>query len=269
MPDSGVVYLVGSGPGDPGLITVKGLACLRRAEVVLYDRLVAPELLDEAPASAERIDVGKEPTRHRRTQTEINAFLIEKARAGKTVVRLKGGDPFVFGRGGEECLALAEAGISYEVIPGVTSAIAAPAYAGIPVTYRNVATTFTVLTGHTADDATIEWDSLPRAGTLIILMGVEHLSEITSQLIAHGRARHTPAAVIERGTTQAQVVVHGTLADIATRAKAIKPPATLVVGEVVNLRERLAWFESASIEAQTSPTDFQLRPTPVLDFALR
>ncbi len=257
-PKPGTVYLVGGGPGDPGLITVKGLACLRRAEVVLYDRLIAPELLDEAPATAELIDVGKEPTRHRRTQSEINALLIEKARAGKTVVRLKGGDPFVFGRGGEECLALVEAGIPFEVIPGVTSAIAAPAYAGIPVTHRNVATAFTVLTGHTADDSTVDWDLLPRTGTLIFLMGVQHLSEITTQLIAHGRAPQTPAAVIQRGTTPAQVVITGTLADIARRAQAIQPPATLVVGKVVKLRQQLAWFESASIKP-TGVTQLSVR----------
>lgn len=260
MPNPGFVYLVGGGPGDPGLITVKGLACLRRAEVVLYDRLAAPELLEEAPTTAELIDVGKEPMRHRRSQTEINALMIEKAGTGKTVVRLKGGDPFVFGRGGEECLALAEAGIPFEVIPGVTSAIAAPAYAGIPVTQRNVATTFTVLTGHTADDAQVDWESLPRSGTLILLMGVQHLPEIVAQLSAQGRAPHTPVAIIERGTTQAQTVVSGTLADITVRARAVKPPATLVVGEVVNLRERLAWFEPAAIETETTPTDFQPRP---------
>jgi uroporphyrin-III C-methyltransferase len=270
---SGIVYLVGGGPGDPGLITVKGLACLRRAEVVLYDRLIAPELLDEAPATAELIDVGKEPTRHRRTQSEINALLIEKAGEGKTVVRLKGGDPFVFGRGGEEGLALAEAGIPFEVIPGVSSAIAVPAYAGIPVTHRQVATSFTVLTGHTADEAAVDWDALPRTGTLVFLMGVQHLLEITTQLTAHGRAPQTPAAVIERGATPAQVVITGTLADIAERAQAIRPPATLVVGEVVKLRDQLAWFDPAALETGAPSTDFQPRPTlsPIkqLDFALR
>jgi uroporphyrin-III C-methyltransferase len=253
MPKPGIVYLVGGGPGDPGLITVKGLACLRRAEVVLYDRLIAPELLDEAPATAELIDVGKEPTRHRRSQAEINALLIEKARAGKTVVRLKGGDPFVFGRGGEEGQALAEAGIHFEVIPGVSSAIAVPAYAGIPVTHRQVATSFTVLTGHTADEAEVDWDAyvLPRSGTLIFLMGVQHLPEIVTQLVAHGRSPQTPAAVIERGTTPQQVVVTGTLADIAERAQVsgIHPPATLVVGEVVNLCHQLAWFDPTAIES--------------------
>src|SRR5678809_6513 len=156
---SGTVYIVGGGPGDPGLITVKGLECLRQADVVLYDRLVAQELLAEVPAYAELIDVGKEPKRHRRSQEKINALLIEKAREGKNVVRLKGGDPFVFGRGGEECQALAEAGIRYEVVPGVSSAIAVPAYAGIPVTQRGVTTTFTVVAGHTGGaNSDIDWE---------------------------------------------------------------------------------------------------------------
>jgi uroporphyrin-III C-methyltransferase len=239
----GIVYLVGAGPGDPGLITVKGLACLRRADVVLYDRLVHPALLDEAPLTAERIDVGKEPARQRRSQFEINALLVEKARQGKTVVRLKGGDPFVFGRGGEECLALAEAGIPFEVVPGVSSAIAVPAYAGIPVTHREIARSFTVITGHTCDDSEA-WDALPQTGTLIALMGVEHLPRIVERLVARGWSPDTPIAVIQRGTTSAQVVVEGTLADIAGRARSIRPPATIVVGQVVGLRRRLDWFDS-------------------------
>jgi uroporphyrin-III C-methyltransferase len=237
-----MVYIVGGGPGDPGLITVKGLACLRRADVVLYDRLVAPELLDEAPPHAERIDVGKEPTRHRRSQDEINALLVEKAQAGKTVVRLKGGDPFVFGRGGEECLTLKKAGIPFEVVPGVTSAIAVPAYAGIPVTHREVTTAFTVITGHTADEEGIDWEAIPHVGTLVFLMGVHHLPEITFKLMEYGRLPQTPAVVIQRGTTAAQRVVEGTLANIAERAKFIEPPAITVVGEVIHLRSQLAWF---------------------------
>src|SRR5512147_2243877 len=242
MPDDlattlGIVYIVGGGPGDPGLITVKGLTCLRRADVVLYDRLIASELLEEVPAYAELIDVGKEPKRQRRSQQEINDLLIEKARAGKVVVRLKGGDPFVFGRGGEECQALAEAGIRYEVVPGVSSAIAVPAYAGIPVTQRGVTTTFTVITGHTGgSDSSIDWEAISHTGTVVFLMGVEHLSEIICQLVAHGRPPGTPAAVIEEGTTQRQSVVVGTLADIIERAQGVHPPATLIVGEVVRLR---------------------------------
>jgi uroporphyrin-III C-methyltransferase len=240
---SGIVYIVGAGPGDPELITVRGLACLRRADVVLYDRLVAPALLDEAPVTAALIDVGKEPARHRRPQSEINALLIEEASRGKTVVRLKGGDPFVFGRGGEECEALVEAGIPFEVVPGVSSAIGAPAYAGIPVTHRGIAQSFTVITGHTCDDA-IDWPALPTNGTLVFLMGVGHLSEIACRLAAHGRAADTPVAVVHAGTTPAQVVVEGTLANIAERARGVQPPATIVVGEVVRLRRKLDWYQA-------------------------
>lgn len=240
---SGMVYIVGGGPGDPGLITVKGLDCLRRADVVLYDRLIAQELLIEVSAHTELIDVGKEPKRHRRSQEEINALLIERAREGKIVVRLKGGDPFVFGRGGEECQALAEAGIRYEVIPGVSSAIAVPAYAGIPVTQRGVTTAFTVVAGHTgSSDSSIDWEAISRIGTIVFLMGVEHLPEIVPQLIAHGRAMDTPAALIQEGTTLNQSVVIGTLADIVEQSRDIRPPAVLVVGEVVRLHEQLNWF---------------------------
>lgn len=246
MPDdatNGIVYIVGGGPGDPGLITVKGLDCLRRADVVLYDRLAAPELLDEAPSHAELIDVSKEPKRHRRSQNEINSLLIKKAGEGKTVVRLKGGDPFVFGRGGEECQALAEAGIRYEVIPGVSSAIAVPAYAGIPVTQRGVTTAFTVVAGHTGGaDSAIDWASISRTGTVVFLMGVEHLPEIVSQLLLHGRLPDTPATLIQEGTTQNQLVVTGTLEDIVEKTRDIHPPAVFVIGEVVRLREQIDWF---------------------------
>ena len=240
---NGIVYIVGGGPGDPGLITVKGLDCLRRADVVLYDRLVSQELLNEVPSRAELLDVGKEPKRHRRSQDEINTLLIEKAREGKIVVRLKGGDPFVFGRGGEECQALAAAGIRYEVVPGVSSAIAVPAYAGIPVTQRGVTTAFTVVAGHTGgSDSTIDWDAISKIGTIIFLMGVEHLPEIVEQLIAHGRTLDTPAALIREGTTQNQFVVTGTLNDIVEKTREARPPAVLVVGEVVRLHEQLDWF---------------------------
>src|SRR5512138_560958 len=255
---NGIVYIVGGGPGDPGLITVKGLACLRRADVVLYDRLCAPELLLEAPAYAELIDVGKEPKRHRRSQQEINELLIEKARAGQVVVRLKGGDPFVFGRGGEECQALAAAGIRYEVVPGVSSVIAVPAYAGIPVTQRSLATTFTVITGHTADtDSGIDWESISRTGTLIFVMGVEHFPELLTRLVAYGRSPDTPAAIIQDGTTQNQRVVTGTLADLLEKSQAVRPPALLIVGEVVRLREQLDWFipQISSVSVQAIPTE--------------
>jgi len=254
---NGIVYIVGGGPGDPGLITVKGLNCLRCADVVLYDRLAAPELLDEVPADAELIDVGKEPKRHRRSQDEINALLIEKAHEGKTVVRLKGGDPFVFGRGGEECQAMAEAGIRYEVVPGVSSAIAVPAYAGIPVTHRGVTTAFTVVAGHTGgSESDIDWDGISRIGTIIFLMGVEHLPEIVAKLVAHGRASDTPAALIQEGTTQNQVVVTGTLEDIVEKAEGIRPPAVFVVGEVVSLREQINWFIPVGATRQGGENNF-------------
>ena len=247
---NGIVYIVGGGPGDPGLITVKGLECLRRADVVLYDRLAALELLDQVPPHAELIDVGKEPKRHRRSQDEINALLIAKSREGKTVVRLKGGDPFVFGRGGEECRALAEAGIRYEVIPGVSSAIAVPAYAGIPVTQRGVTTAFTVVAGHTGgSESDIDWDGISKIGTIVFLMGVEHLPEIVQGLVSHGRGIDTPVALIQDGTTQNQYVVTGTLEDIVEKASNILPPSVLIVGEVVRLREQLEWFAH---EAQAS-----------------
>ena len=240
---NGIVYIVGGGPGDPGLITVKGLECLRRADVVLYDRLIAQELLIEAPSQAEMIDVGKEPKRHRRSQDEINALLIEKARQGKNVVRLKGGDPFVFGRGGEECQALAEAGIRYEVVPGVSSAIAVPAYAGIPVTQRGVTTAFAVVAGHTgSSDSTIDWEAVSRIGTIVFLMGVEHMPEIVEKLIACGREAETPAALIREGTTQNQLVITGTLTDIVEKTRDVCPPAVLIVGEVVRFHEQLDWF---------------------------
>lgn len=245
----GFVFIVGGGPGDPGLITVKGLECLRSADVVLYDRLAPLELLAEVPPHAELIDVGKEPKRHRRSQDEINTLLIEKAREGKTVVRLKGGDPFVFGRGGEECQALAEACIRYEVVPGVSSAVAVLAYAGIPVTQRGMTTAFTVVAGHTGGDSDIDWNSISRTGTVVFLMGVEHLPEIVAQLLVHGRQADTPAALIQEGTTQNQYVVTGTLEDIVDKAKSIHPPAVFVVGEVVHLREQIDWFNPRQFDS--------------------
>jgi uroporphyrin-III C-methyltransferase len=249
---NGIVYIIGGGPGDPGLITVKGLERLRQADVVLYDRLISPELLSEASPHAELIDVGKEPKRHRRSQDEINELLIKKAREGKSVARLKGGDPFVFGRGGEECQALAQAGIPYEVIPGVSSVIAVPAYAGIPVTQRGVTTSFTVIAGHTGGaEADVDWASIPRNGTIIFVMGVEHMPQIVLELISRGFPPETPAAVIEKGTTPNQVVVIAALADIVEKAAHLQPPSILIVGEVVRLHEELDWFnlESASLLA--------------------
>ncbi|HVF26117.1 MAG TPA: uroporphyrinogen-III C-methyltransferase [Anaerolineales bacterium] len=240
---NGIVCIVGGGPGDPGLITVKGLNCLRRADVVLYDRLASSELLHETQPHAELIDVGKEPKLHRRSQAEINSLLIEKAREGKIVVRLKGGDPFVFGRGGEECQALAAAGVRYEVVPGVSSAIAVPAYAGIPVTQRGVTSSFAVVAGHTGDsNSDIDWVGISRIGTIVFLMGVEHMAEIVSQLVARGRSSDTPVAIVREGTTQNQLVLVGTLTNIVEKAHGIHPPAVLIVGEVVHLREQIEWF---------------------------
>ena len=244
-PAGGKVYIVGAGPGDPGLLTIRGLAYLRQAQVVVHDRLIHPALLDEVSPTARCIDVGKAPSRHPYPQSAINALLIAKAREGHMVVRLKGGDPFVFGRGGEECQALAAAGVPFEVVPGVSSAIAVPAYAGIPVTHRAYTRAFTVITGHTcdADDASLDWQSLARGGTLVILMGLSRLATIAERLLAHGRAPDTPVAVIQCGTTTEQKVVAGTLADIAAKAGGLQSPATIVVGEVVELRHGLQWFD--------------------------
>lgn len=241
---TGKVYLVGAGPGDPGLITVKGLKLLQQAEVVLYDRLIPMELLAETKNGAECVDVGKLPQKSRLSQDEINRLLIEYAQQGKMVVRLKGGDPFVFGRGGEEALACYAAGIPFEVVPGVSSAIAVPAYAGVPVTHRHVTSAFTVFTGHedpTKPESSIDYRALAaaaRLGTLVLLMGVSHLPEITTRLLAEGIAPETPAICIEWGTTPKQRIVEGTLATLAALvAQAnIQAPALTVIGDVVGLR---------------------------------
>jgi uroporphyrin-III C-methyltransferase len=246
---TGKVFLVGAGPGDPDLITVKGLRLLQAAEVVLYDRLVAPALLQEARPEAELIDVGKQPRQRRLEQEDIHALMIEKARAGRLVVRLKGGDPFVFGRGGEEALACRAAGIPFEVVPGVSAAVAAPAYAGIPVTHRHTSTSFTVFTGHSGPDAagsTLDYAALARLETLVILMGALHLPEIIDRLLAAGLKPETPAACIEWGTTGRQRVVEATAGTLAgaVRAAGLQPPATTVIGEVVRLRATgLRWFD--------------------------
>jgi uroporphyrin-III C-methyltransferase len=245
-PTPGLVSIIGAGPGDPELITVKGLNRLRQADVVLFDRLAAPALLDEIHPLAEAIDVGKAPTRHRFPQEEINALLVAKARQGLRVARLKGGDPFVFGRGGEECLALAEAGIAFEVIPGISSAIAVPAYAGIPVTQRGITNAFTVIAGHTCGpESGLDWAALPRLGTLVFLMGVAHLPEICNRLLASGMSPEMPVAVIQQGTTGEQVVVEGLLENITLKTAHIQPPATVVIGEVVRMRQEIAWFQEA------------------------
>ncbi len=244
----GMVALVGAGPGHPGLLTLRGAELLAQADVVVYDRLAAPELLAHAPASAERIFVGKVAGRHAMSQEAINALLVRSGLEGKRVVRLKGGDPFVFGRGGEEALALAAAGVPFEVVPGVTSAIAAPAFAGIPVTHRELASSVAIITGHedpTKPASAVDWARLAHAAdTLVILMGVERLAELANELVRQGRSPEQPAAVVEWGTTPRQRVVTASLAEIAAAAQAagLAPPAVLVVGEVVRLREQLDWF---------------------------
>jgi uroporphyrinogen III methyltransferase/synthase len=248
----GTVAMVGAGPGDPGLMTVRGLELLRRAHVVVYDRLVDPRLLDEAPR-AHRIFAGKASGNHALPQAQITALLIRHARRGRRVVRLKGGDPFVFGRGGEEADALARARVPFEVVPGVSSAVAVPAYAGIPVTYRGVASSFTVVTGHASAsgrESSVDWARLARsADTLVVLMGVASLARIARELIAHGRPATTPVALVRWGTTSAQETVTGTLRDIAARAARarLEPPAVIVIGDVVALRDRLQWFDDNRI----------------------
>lgn len=244
----GKVYLIGAGPGDPELITLKGLRCLRSADVVLYDRLISTELLMEARPDAELIFVGKESGCHSLAQEQINALLIYYAQHNHIVARLKGGDPFVFGRGGEEAEALADAQIPFEIVPGISSAIAVPAYAGIPVTHREYTSAVTIVTGHEGRSASppVNWEALAAlGGTLVILMGVKALPHFTQKLIAHGMDMHLPAAVIQEGTTPRQRVVVGTLATIAERAlkEGLSTPALIIVGSVVTRREALAWYE--------------------------
>lgn len=247
--NKGKVFLIGAGPGDYKLISLKGLECIKEADVIVYDRLADDRLLGFARPDAEMVYVGKASSEHTMRQEDINRLLVEKAKAGRTVARLKGGDPFVFGRGGEEALELVAEGISFEVVPGVTSAIAVPAYAGIPVTHRGIATSFAVITGHedpAKPESTIRWDKLAGGvDTLVFLMGVENLPHITAKLIEHGRPPATPAAVIRWGTKPGQEVVETTLAKAAAdvAARGLKPPAVFLVGEVAALRDRLAWFD--------------------------
>ncbi len=237
------VYLVGAGPGDPGLLTLRGAEVLARAEVVVHDRLSARELLDLAPEQAERIDVGKSPDGPSTSQDEINELLVAHGAAGRTVVRLKGGDPFVFARGAEEAAALAAAGVPYEVVPGITSAIAVPAYAGIPVTLRYSSTSVTIVTGHedpSKGSTDVGWEALAQVGgTIVVLMGVRHLREISARLQAGGLSPDTPAAAIRWGTRSQQETVRATLATLADRS--LRPPATIVIGEVAG--EHMDWFE--------------------------
>lgn len=244
---AGKVYLIGAGPGDPGLFTLKGKRCLEEADVVVYDYLANPRLLRYAKPGAELIYAGKQASQHTLPQEEIGRLLRARASEGKVVARLKGGDPFVFGRGGEEAEELAAAGIPFEVVPGVTSAVAAPAYAGIPLTHRDFTSTVAFVTGHedpTKEATGIAWDKIATGiGTLVFFMGVGQLPEIAAKLTRHGRSPLTPAAVIRWGTRAEQEVVTGTLADLAEKCRGMKPPALIVVGEVVGLREKLRWFE--------------------------
>ncbi|WP_284637856.1 uroporphyrinogen-III C-methyltransferase [Paenibacillus silviterrae] len=247
--EKGVVYLVGAGPGDPKLITVRGLEAIQRADVVVYDRLASPRLLKHMKPGAEKIFVGKLPDKHMMKQEEINQLLVDLALQGKTVTRLKGGDPSVFGRVGEEAELLAENEIRFEIIPGITSAISVPAYAGIPVTHRDFTSSFSIVTGHEYKNKTyntVNWENLSQAsGTLIFLMGVANLETICRQLIEGGKSPDTPVALIRWGTWMEQETLTGTLTDIVERVKAanFQSPAVTIVGEVVKLREKLAWFE--------------------------
>ena len=251
---SGKVYLIGAGPGDPGLLTVKGREVLERADVVVYDRLAHPSLLDHAPPSAERIFAGKARGQQELTQDGINALLVECAQVGKLVARLKGGDPFVFGRGGEEALALARSGIPFEIVPGVSSAIAAPAYAGIPVTHRGIAAGFTVVSGSedpSKPESSVRWEELGRSlvaqgGTLMTLMGWASIEKILEALQGAGLSPDTPVALVQWGTWTRQRTVTGTLSDAAERGRAagLAAPVVAVIGEVVNLRNELAWFDN-------------------------
>jgi len=248
----GRVVLVGAGPGDPDLLTVRGLRCLRAADAVLYDRLVSREILAEASPTAEMISVGKEAgkeTGHSQWgQEDINALLISLAREGRTVVRLKGGDPFVFGRGAEEALACREAGVPCEVVPGVSSAVSVPALAGISVTHRGVAGSFAVVTGHCMGGDRLDWSALARIDTVVVLMGLARLPELSVLLQSHGRSADTPVAVIANGSRPDERVVVGTLADIAGQVAeaGLRAPATIVIGEVVRLRERLVGCHDAA-----------------------
>ena len=254
----GKVYLVGAGPGDPGLLTIKGREVLEKAEVVIYDYLANEEFLAYAPPHAERIYVGKKGGDHTLSQDGINALLVEKGR-DRIVVRLKGGDPFVFGRGGEEAQELVAHGIPFEVVPGISAAVAVPAYAGIPLSHRDLTSAIAFVTGHEREDreeqeSRIAWDKLATAaGTLVFFMGVRNLPHICRKLTENGRSPQTPAAVIRWGTTARQRTVVGTLADISQKVKeaGLAPPAMIVVGEVVSCREELNWFENRPLFGRT------------------
>ena len=248
-PPTGIVYIVGAGPGDRKLITLKGVECLQCADVVIYDLLLNDALLEHCPAHTEKIQAPDPRVRATR-QTELNQLLVEHAKTGKIVVRLKGGDPYIFGRGGEEAVALTEAGIPFEIVPGITSAIAASAYAGIPVTHRDYASSVAFVTGHSAalrPDSNINWEQLATAvDTLVVYMGVAHLRQIVERLITHGRNPATLVSLVRVGTTPQQQVVQGTLDDIVSKVEAVQleSPAIIIVGEVNQLRDQLRWFDT-------------------------
>ncbi len=241
------VYLTGAGPGDIELLTMKAHRVITEADVIIYDRLANPEILDMAKDGCEFVYVGKEDGRHTLPQDEINDVIYQNALKHKVVVRLKGGDPFVFGRGGEEGAYLHQHGVNYEIIPGITSAISVPAYAGIPVTHRGVAVSFRVVTGHESPnkkESQIPWENFKTDDTIIFLMGLHNLPKISTKLMEIGKPSDYPCAVISRGTTKEQKVVVGTLADIVQKAEGIPTPALIVVGKVVSLRDQLQWFEN-------------------------
>ena len=249
MKKTGKVYIIGAGPGDPGLITLRAVQYLKEADVVIYDQLVNPEILSHVGKKPRLIDAGKRGGHHTLPQSEINRLLVAEAKKGATVARLKGGDPFIFGRGGEEAEVLKEAGIPFEVVPGVSSAVAVPAYAGIPLTHREHTTSVAFITGHedpTKEKSSCDWSSLAGIGTLVFLMGVKKLPDIAANLIRCGKAPDTPAALIRRGTTPDQETLTGTLENIARLAKEHRfaPPSILVVGTVVGLRDTLNWYET-------------------------
>lgn len=245
---NGFVYIVGAGPGNPKLLTIRALECIQLADVILYDRLVNPAILQHAKKDAELIYCGKEPGKHALIQQEINEALVSHAKGNKQVVRLKGGDPFVFGRGAEEALYLKERDVLFEIVPGISAGIAAPAYSGIPVTHRDYSNSFAIVTGHGREEKGqdyLHWNALAQIDTIAFYMGVGNIELITEKLIAHGKSAQTPVAVIEWGTTDHQRTVTGQLATIREQIAAaqITNPAMILVGEVVQLHDQIAWFQ--------------------------